>query len=491
MSNPPIGKLSPKEYAQIVSNRALRIKLAKKSPFWFFHIYFYAYIEHATADFQREIFNNLSDESIRHLVIVSFRGSAKSTIATMVFPLWSIISGRKHFVIIASQTQPQAHQHLRNIRNEIEANELFRNDFGNLDEASNEWGTSSLSLSKFKAKIMTASRGQNIRGLRHGSHRPDLIICDDIEDIDSVKTAESRRETFRWFNSEVMGIGSLKTHYVTVGNLLHEDSLVMRLKSDFAAGTRGGTYTEYPFMTNGKALWSGMYPDKAAIDKRKGDFDYITWMREFMLQIIAEENQIVTRSMIKTYDHIPERLRGQSENHYVGVDLAISMKDTADYTAIVSLLVRSLPKNRMQIYVLPRPINERMSFHQTIDTMLEIHNEQPSRHFVIETNGYQDAAAQSLKSYGVKVTGVKSINDKRTRLNIVADKIDRGIILFPSKGCELLVSQITGFGVERHDDLMDAFTIAAIEIVNSSRRRPSTVRSSGRRKSIYRRKVWR
>lgn len=485
MSNPTTPeKLSKAEFEKIVSSRHMRVKLAKSSPYWFFHIYFPDYIKARTADFQREIFKNLTDDGIRHLVIVSFRGSAKSTIVTMVYTLWSIISEERKFVIIASQTQPQAQQHLRNIRSEIESNDLFRADFGDLNAESNEWGIAALSITRFKAKIMSASKGQNIRGLRHGAYRPDLVICDDIEDMESVKYQDTRKDTFRWFNAEIMGVGDLNTKYVTVGNLLHEDSLVMRLKEGFKAGTRSGKYTEYPIVKHRRSMWPGMYPDQAAINKRKGDFDRQTWMREFELKIIPDAEQVVTRDMIKTYSHIPDLLRGETEGYYTGVDLAISSKHTADYTAAVSFIGRNIGEEDMVLYILPRPINERMGFNKTLDALIEIDRERPGTEFIIETNGYQDAAAQSLRAKGMKVTGVNSRNDKRSRLSVAGDAIDRGKVLFPESGCEALLAQLVGFGTEKHDDLMDAFTHAVIAIASSDKvaKKPGRVWTSKRKR---------
>lgn len=46
---------------------------------------------------------------------------------------------------------------------------------------------------------------------------------------------------------------------------------------------------------------------------------------------------------------------------------------------------------------------------------------------------------------------------------MIADKIQRGIILFPKKGAEQLISQLVGFGVEKHDDLVDALTTAVLQ----------------------------
>lgn len=466
-SNVP-APLGQEDWQQIKTNRNVRMEMARKDLYWFFHLYFGHYIEFATADFQREIFQAVADDNIEHLVVVAFRGSGKSTIVSMAYPLWAMIGTmQKKYIVIVSQTQQQAQQHLRNLRAEIESNELFRNDFGSLEEESNEWGISALTMPQLGAKIIAVSREQGIRGLRSGPNRPDLVISDDVEDTNSVKTREGRNKTYDWFTSEILPIGSQKTKFVTIGNLLHEDSLLMRLKDGFAAGTHSGVFSEYPIDKDGKPLWLGAYPDMDAIERqRKRIGNRVAWEREYRLQIIANDEQIITRSMITTYDMIPTRLRGEYQEYAVGVDLAISERDTADYTAIVTLLVRG-SGSKKKIYVLPRPINERMKFPKTIDTIVEIDHYRQSPTFYVESIAYQESVVQTLKARGLTVEGIKPRADKRARLNMISDKIERGVLLFPETGCELLISQITGFGIEKHDDLMDALTLAVNELTNN------------------------
>lgn len=460
--------LSPDDWTHIKTSRNVRMGMARKDLYWFFHLYFGHYIEFATADFQREIFQAVANNDIEHLVVVAFRGSGKSTIVSMAFPLWAMIGVmQKKYIVIVSQTQQQAQQHLRNLRAEIESNELFRNDFGNLEEESNEWGITALTMPQLDAKIIAVSREQRIRGLRSGPHRPDLVISDDVEDTNSVKTREGRNKTYDWFTSEIVPIGSQKTKFITIGNLLHEDSLLMRLKDGFAAGTHLGTFLEYPIDKDGRSLWPGMYPDMEAVDKqRKRIGNRVAWEREYRLQIIANDEQVITKGMITTYDMIPTRLRNEYQEYAVGVDLAISERDTADYTAIVTLLIRG-SGSKKRIYVLPRPINARMKFPKTIDTITEIDRKLSAPTFYVESVSYQEAAVHTLEAYGLTIKGIKPRADKRARLNMIADKIERGILLFPATGCELLISQITGFEIEKHDDLMDALTIAVNELTNN------------------------
>jgi hypothetical protein len=39
---------------------------------------------------------------------------------------------------------------------------------------------------------------------------------------------------------------------------------------------------------------------------------------------------------------------------------------------------------------------------------------------------------------------------------VAARYIKNGAVKFPRKGCEELINQLLGFGVEKHDDLVDA-----------------------------------
>ena len=104
--------LTLEDWEQIRLNRNVRMELAKKHLYWFFHLYFGHYIEFETADFQREIFQAVADDDIEHLVIVAFRGSGKSTIVSMAYPLWAMIGVmQKKYIVIVSQPQQQAQQH--------------------------------------------------------------------------------------------------------------------------------------------------------------------------------------------------------------------------------------------------------------------------------------------------------------------------------------------------------------------------------------------
>ena len=48
--------------------------------------------------------------------------------------------------------------------------------------------------------------------------------------------------------------------------------------------------------------------------------------------------------------------------------------------------------------------------------------------------------------------------------------MQQGRILFPLHGAERLIEQIIGFGVEKHDDLVDAFTLLVLQLLQEINR---------------------
>ena len=461
----PITPLNDDEWAKLRLHRATRVKLSSKSFYWFFHLYFYHYISYKTADFQKEMMDKASDPAIEHLVIMAFRGSGKSSIITTAFPIWAIIGElQKKYVVIVSQTQSQANQHLKNIAMELEDNKLMEKDLWPYNFEQNDTGTSVINLPKFNAKIIAMGREQSMRGLRSGPNRPDLIITDDVEDSNSTRTAQSRNTTFAWFTGELLPLGGPTTKYITIGNLLHKDCLLMRLKETIENGTRVGNFLEYPLMSEaGNILWPDRYPDIQSVKlQERRVANNVTWQREYMLHLVPDDDQIITDDMIQHYPEIPSLLYGQMGTIIIGVDLATAQTDRADYTSMVTISVRGNGDN-MRMYIHPHPLNKHLLYPDTIKNLHILNRYHHSPKFYIEQTAFQAAAVQQLQQEHFDVKGISPRADKRTRLSMISYKIKSGVILFPEKGAEELISQLVGFGIEKHDDLVDALTIAVIE----------------------------
>lgn len=457
---------------KMVKDRSVRTAITRDSFLYFFHFYYAHYVKYETADFQKEIFYHLEKSKTENLYIVAFRGSGKSTVITTAYPIWAILGKQqKKFCLIICQTQAQAKQHMMNLRSELEGNDILKRDLGPFREESDEWGAHSLVFNKHNARITIASTDQSIRGLRHNEHRPDLFICDDIEDVQSTKTREGRNKTYNWLRGEVIPAGDKDTRLIIVGNLLHEDSLLMRIKEEINQGITKGIFREYPLLDDkGQCLWPGKYTCNADIEDEKMKVaSDISWQREFLLNIVPDEDQVIHREWLQYYyvDKMPPKKHKAFRATYSGVDLAISTKDTADFTSVVT--ARVFGRNeRLRIFISANPINKKIAFPQQVE-LLKSHVSTdlngPTDKLFVESVAYQDALPQMLSSQGIESEGVKPQNDKRTRLMLTSSLIKNGTILFPETGCERLIEQIVGFGVEKHDDLADAFSLLIHKII--------------------------
>jgi len=489
-----IQTLTTDELIQIKRKRSIRQILARKSHFWFFSIYLGHYITYPFASFHHEMFSVTEDEESKIAALIAFRGSGKSTLMSLSYPIWAVIGKlHKKFVLIINQTQAQARLSLTNIKHELEYNELLKADIGPFEEVSDEWGATSIVLSNFGARIAIASTEQSIRGVRHGQYRPDLVICDDVEDLELVKTKENRDKLWGWLMGEVIPIGDEGTKYIFVGNMLHEDSLMMRLKQSILTGPMDGEYKEFPLIDDDhRCLWPAKFPSGKEIEilKRKVANES-AWCREYLLKIISDDDRIIRRNDIHYYNELPDTQKFPPRLIAVGTDLAISLGKNADFTAILFAYVTGYGKD-LKVYILPQMVNKRLSFTETIAELKYLENLlfiRFKRHakIYVEKISYQESLSQQLIVEGLFGEAVAIGNmDKRARLSLASPYISSARILFPRHGAAELINQLVNFGIEKHDDLADALTIMVLKIIEGDRPYSRDFPNDSEDKPIYR-----
>lgn len=147
-------QLTNEAFASIKTDRLVRQSVMRESFNFFFHGYLSHYVQYDTAPFQLSLIKHLEDSAVENLYVMAFRGSGKSTIATTAYPIWAILGWQqKKFVVILCHTQAQAKQHMMNIRNELESNQLLKSDLGPFKEIADEWDTQSLVFNDHAARI--------------------------------------------------------------------------------------------------------------------------------------------------------------------------------------------------------------------------------------------------------------------------------------------------------------------------------------------------
>lgn len=322
----------------IITDSSVRRELVKQSHEAFCSIYLSHHITHPYAFFHKEMFRMTESYDQKLNVVMAFRGSGKSTVLNLSNTIWSILGKhQKKFVLIISKSRVQSQAHFENIKSELEDNELLKQDLGPFRSSTTEWGAFSIELPLYNAKIMCIGSQQNIRGLKYKNRRPDLIICDDMEDIVSVQDKNTRVMLYKWFLNEVMSIGDEKTNIIVLGNLLSDDSLMVRLKKLMIHNQLKGKYYAYPLLDDdNRILWSQRYSVEDVLEIESG----LPQKKHYELYSLFDQEYRLNISMVKTGKEIelpPISLGGtKREDFNISVPLWAFGIDVPDWTTSIS-----------------------------------------------------------------------------------------------------------------------------------------------------------
>ncbi|WP_374348615.1 phage terminase large subunit [Chitinimonas sp.] len=161
--------------------------------------------------------------------IAAPRGEAKSTLVSQLFVLWCLITGRKRYAVIVMDSIDQAYPMLEAIKAELEFNPRLAMDFPEAAGQGRVWQAGTI-VTRNDAKVQVAGSGKKLRGLRHGPHRPDLCVLDDIENDELVRNPDQRDKLQGWLTKTVLPLGGAVSKFdvVYIGTILHYDSVLSR-----------------------------------------------------------------------------------------------------------------------------------------------------------------------------------------------------------------------------------------------------------------------
>jgi predicted phage terminase large subunit-like protein len=180
------------------------------------------------------------------------RGNAKSTWTTFALILWCIAYKKRRYPMIVSETGPQAQSFLSFIKAELETNERLAQDFPDMVGQGPVWRADWI-ITRNGIKVHAAGAGQKLRGFRHGSKRPDLVVGDDLENDESVESPDQRKKLEAWFFKALMKIGNKATVFIVIGTILHAESLLQKLLEK--PGWKGQKFKAVMRWADNRVLW--------------------------------------------------------------------------------------------------------------------------------------------------------------------------------------------------------------------------------------------
>lgn len=267
--------------------------------------------------------------SDQRVAVAAPRGHAKSTFMDLVCLLYGAAHRLFDFCILISDSADQAKLQLEDLRRECETNEVLIATYPGLAPGK-PWREDDLVFAN-GVRITALGAGQKVRGRKHNGKRPDLVICDDLENDEAVKTIERRMKLRRWFRAGVLpAIHPKRGRVRVVGTILHSDSLLSRLLR-----TAGWTRRKWKALADdGRALWPEWRPSEQLLrekEEARKDGMLSTWYQEFQNISIADEENPFRTEDIQYFDRLPENCGHVYRSLYV--DPAIGEDAKNDFTA--------------------------------------------------------------------------------------------------------------------------------------------------------------
>jgi hypothetical protein len=220
-----------------------------------------------------------------------------------------------------------------NLRTEIETNPTIREFFGVLKPSQHhtEKWTDNFFETLHGMAMLGRGSGMQIRGLLHRGRRPSRFLLDDLEDKESVRTEERRREKKEWYYGDVEpALDELDSDcsITATGTLLGEDALLANLMLD----PRWTVVKFGAFDRDGGPIWERK--GREWIERKKAAFSragllHIFYL-EFMNEVQPPEFQDFQQGMVSIVPRRFEELAAKA----IAIDPAISSAESADFCGI-------------------------------------------------------------------------------------------------------------------------------------------------------------
>jgi len=463
------------------------------------------------------------------VAVAAPRSHAKSSFLSKAKPLREIAYRLRRYIILISETPSVSSGNLDWIANQLKNNEKLRRDFGpllhpkqqmNPKDNSSEfiaWEPKENEGQRLLCRVEAASTGQALRGRNWNGVRPDLVICDDLEDKRNTNTEQLRQEMRDWFTQVVVPLGDpagKKTALIYMGTVVHAESLLVAVmkRSDFktkkyralieepnrldlweicrgiylnvehAPEERAQAaelfYAEHLAEMNEGAvvLWAEVQP-LWKLMRWKWDNGSKAFNTEYQNNPIDEESQIFNPDNFRYFD-ISDLLDANGRmiplDLYAFWDIAQGKSKRSDYNAIITI---GRDKRTGVMYVLDAWA-KKCPAHEALNTAVDKIIEYGHRLFAIETVGAQHDMYRQLqeilakrKVYGTKLLPIISRRKKEERIESLEPLIESGFLRF-QKHHRLLLEQLEQFPSATHDDLPDSLA-GAVEASGGTRRRRS------------------
>ena len=431
----------------------------------------------------------------KQVAIAAPRRHAKTTALTIGYGLATLLFRERRYMLIVSDTVGQAEQFLGEFRQALTMNqnliELFDLKLNEKGEVQFKKDSLDDIVVEFKDghtfRVQAKGAEQKLRGLIWNSIRPDIILCDDIENDELVMNKDRRVKFQRWFYGALLPCMSKKGVIRVFGTILHMDSLLesfmperqtrgnskAKLASSFLHETDLKVWSSYKSLPwrsvryrahnrdFSQILWPENYGE-AYFTERYDDFVSQgisdVYSQEFLNTPLDEANTYFSR---RDFQKRGDSDRGKVLHYYVTADLAISQETRSDYSVFV---VAGMDENRILHVV--NVIRERLDARDIVDLILHLQNTYEPEAIGMEDMMVSKSIGPFLREEMIRNNIFPNLvllkhngKDKIFRARSIQARMRAGGVKFEkdSDWYNEFEDECMKFPRDRHDDQVDAF----------------------------------
>ena len=428
----------------------------------------------APSKLHHELSRVLVDEE-KSMVIAYPREFGKSTYAWELLSSWNVLHSKYNYVMYIASTVDKAEKMLStNVVPSIESHPILSSQIKIKKKTKGNFFYENIVTGQ-TYYVSCYGAGQNLRGARMQSFRPDFVIIDDIEDTEKVQSPMQREKLKDWFWADVNPLGK-EARFFFVGTMLHEDCLLANLMETPPVDHRLGTNWEvrrYGVLDEeGKSVWPEKYSDEWIDAKRKefiraGKLDRFN--TEYLNVPVSRADRSFTPEQLTFY--APDQLMAAKSGGMdilVTVDPGIHNDDHRDPTVIMTT---GMDKNG-NLWVIDL-IRARLVHHEILHEIVAAYRKANPRMTYIESVAaqywlFQDLTNGTHTSRDIipceKIDGSQVRMGKNVRIQGLDDIFHRKKVRVPADALWIddMINEMVTFPKGKHDDIMDALAYAKL-----------------------------
>lgn len=409
-------------------------------------------------------------------LILAFRGAGKSTLCTVTKCIWYLLKDPNLRIVIASKTTSNAETFLREIKMQFETNERLQEVFGHYYNARKcrRWNDREIDVAPRTKHTKEANvTCVGIEGTVVGRHF-DVEFTDDLVDEQNARTLYMREQINKWYYSILdptieppSAENPLIGHRHRLGTRYHYDDQYGRWIAD---ELKDRHFIVPALNDKGQSPWPAKWPPQE-FAKRKRRGGLIIFNAQYQCDTDAMKGEVFQYDdcIIVADGEMPDL---DDLRIFMGVDLAITEKETGDHFAICIIGIDKVGN----IYVLDF-YDGQLRFGAQLKKIKDFAGKYDPIRIGIEINAFQRASAQALEDDededALNIGQLRKITTDR-------DKVTRAWKLTPlfedhrvhfRKSCTPVRDQLVLFPNHRYKDLFDALDLAVQASAKKRRRK--------------------